>query len=158
MFRLRPFDEEPCANLSRISKDLCPLAVHLLLLRVAITEELAAESVSPDILEMGGLPRVSLTHWSRYVTRHAEQKFQMFMVSVLEIFMLSQHFGTATRRYEVGKQRLRVTIEERGLTPMIASDDLWYPAPAPDRLEAMLYLMADCGVIGEKGDEYFLKD
>lgn len=138
--------------------DYSALAMHLLFLCAVLTEELAAEGVPSDILDRGDLSRVSLARWNRHVTQHAEKKFAPFMVNFLEIFMLSQHFGTATRRYEVGKQRLRVTIEERGLTPMITPDDLWKPAPAPDRLEAMLSLMADCGVIAESDDGYFLKD
>jgi len=140
------------------TKDLCPVALHLLFLCAALTEELDSESVSTSLLDAGGVARVSLAHWMRYVERHAESRFVPFMVNFLEVFMLSQHFGTATRRYEVGKQRLRVTIEERGLTPMIAPDDLWYPATAPDRIEAMLSLMADCGVIGDSDEGYYSKD
>ncbi len=140
------------------SKDLCPFAMHLLLLCSVIVEELTAEGVPSQILEAGGAPRVSLSYWNRHLVRYSDLKITPFLVNFLEIFMLSQHFGTATRRYEVGKQRLRVTIEESGLTPMISPGDLWYPAPAPDRIEAMLSLMADCGVIGQSDDEYFLKN
>lgn len=129
------------------SEDLCSLALHLLLLDVAITDELVAKGVAPEILDMGGIARVSLLQWRRYVGRQSEQTFARFLVGFIEAFMLSQHFGTATRRYETGKQRLRVTIEENGLTSMITSDALWYPQRAPDRIETMLSLVADCGML-----------
>jgi hypothetical protein len=71
-----------------------------------------------------------------------------FLLTVIENFLLSQHFGVAATRYTAGKQRLRLTIEERGLTPMIDGlKEVWEPQVTPDRLEAALKLMADCGLV-----------
>lgn len=133
---------------------LCPLSVHLLLLVSAITDELKEAGVAKDVLDLGGAPRVSLSHWANYIDRQKEKIFPHFFLNFIETYMLSQHFGTATRRYQTGKQRLRLTIEENGLTPMISQNELWFPSPAPDRIETMLALLADCGMLELTEDGY----
>jgi hypothetical protein len=59
--------------------------------------------------------------------------------------VLSQHFSVAARRFDGEKQRLRICIEEEGLT--FLADDPLRPVVTPDRLATAVNLMADCGLL-----------
>jgi hypothetical protein len=100
--------------------------------------------------------RISMAKWAEFVFRNQNQPLQSFLSSLIENYLLSQHFGVAASRYETGKQRLRLTIEERGLVPMIGENDIWEPTITPDRLNSALSLMTDYGVLKQYDDEYAL--
>ena len=58
--------------------------------------------------------------------------------------------SVAARRFDGGTQRLRITIEEEGLTSLIAT-----PLPlrvTPDRLATALSLTFDCDLIKHTAD------
>lgn len=123
-------------------------SVILLLLCARIAQQLARDAAYLEYLQRGEARRVSLDHWQRFVFARQQSPLNSFLLTVIENFLLSQHFGVAATRYTTGKQRLRLTIEERGLTPMIGGlREVWEPQVTPDRLEAALKLMADCGLV-----------
>lgn len=133
--------------ISRGDVSVSAQAVALLMLSAGIARGLSSESDYLEYLRSGGGRRVSLDHWQRYVFTQLDAPLSEFLLSVFENFILSQHFGVAASRYSEGKQRLRITIEERGLTSMVnARRNVWRPGVTPDRLEAALDLMAESGL------------
>jgi hypothetical protein len=72
-----------------------------------------------------------------------------FLRHVFENLILSQHFSVAARRFDGATQRLRISIEEEGLS--FLADSPLIPSVTPDRLATALSLMADCGLL--RGDE-----
>lgn len=65
---------------------------------------------------------------------------------------MSQHSGVAASRFDGNRQRLRITIEEDGLTPMV--DKCLEPFIGDDRLDMALLLLADCGIVGKMGEGF----
>lgn len=129
-------------------------AIRILLLVTALTEELDSDKRCQPLLLEGGRPRVSLKYWAEFVRQKQELPVAQFLVSTIENFLLSQHFGIAALRTSQNKPRLRMTIEEQGLSSLLkAADAIWVPAPTPDRLESALSLMAECRLIQSKKDE-----
>lgn len=101
----------------------------------------------PHIRE-GGSTRVSLDCWAKFVQSNKSMPLQAFVSKLVENFLLSQHFGVAAARYTEGKQRLRLTIEERGLVSMLKNaNEIWKPNIARDRLDTILSLMKDAGLL-----------
>jgi hypothetical protein len=143
----RGMDEIQSAIRRRDGSSAAP-SVTLLLLCARIARQLARGSAYLEHLQRGEARRVSLDHWQNFVFARQQSALNSFLLTVVENFLLSQHFGIAATRYTAGKQRLRLTIEERGLTPMIGGlREAWEPQVTPDRLEAALKLMADCGLV-----------
>lgn len=122
---------------------------------VAATE-LEDVEVAKRHLEVGGRARVSLAHWKRYLAERKALPWFDTLQDFIETYLLSQHLATATRRQEQGKQRLRIAIEQEGLTPLIPRNLVWRPVMSPDRLGALMSLMADCGILKESEGEYLL--
>lgn len=123
-------------------------AVKLAILCAVIAKDLEHDDAAVIHLKVGGTPRVSLKKWSDFVYSHANTEMTDFLMIVVENFLLSQHFGTAAMRYSVGKQRLRITIEDSGLTSLLPGpDSVWHPRVTPDRLASAISLMVDCDLL-----------
>jgi len=115
------------------------------MLVAAITVELEVESHYGEFLSEGGNRRVSLSYWAKYVSGRKNLLLQQFLASLIENFLLSQHFGIAAIRTSETKPRLRITIEEEGLVSLLKTEnDVWKPGLTPDRLASTLSLMAEC--------------
>ena len=127
-------------------------AFRLLLLVGRLTELLQpARHLLPG-LDSGGAERISLLSWGRTLDRCEAKTLQDFLRFVFENYALSQHFAVATRRYDGQSQRLRLTIEERGI--MALTTKPWQPIITPDRLETGLSLMSECDLVLQEGDRY----
>lgn len=124
------------------------LAIELLMLCAAYADEFLQDKYAAFYALEGGAARISQGFWAKFVESNIALPFSAFFTKVIEVFILSQHFGVAAARYSEGKQRLRLTIEERGLVSMLNSlKETWRPAVTPDRLDAMLSLMVDARLL-----------
>jgi hypothetical protein len=126
-------------------------ALRAMLLCAKAAELLEVEPVAERAMVTGRAERVSLRHWRGTVARCWARPVREFLMLVLEGMVLSQHFAVAANRYDGGTQRLRITIEEEGLT--LLPGKLWEPSLTSDRLASALRLAGDCGLIkvGEDG-------
>jgi hypothetical protein len=141
-------------NIRKEKDDLVPSA--LLLLSLCREYAILVEEV-PDLrssLRYGGVEGLSLFSWRETCERAAGFKIEAFLLLVIEELVLSQHFAVATRRYDGGVVRLRVTIEEEGLRALVPKP--WQPAPAADKLASGLSLMADCGLVLRGASGYYI--
>jgi hypothetical protein len=102
------------------------------------------ESVDAD-LNLGGAERISLRFWLNTLDRSGSLRTKDFILLLLEQHIISQHLAVAARRYDGGTQRLRLSIEEEGLT-VLAEGGLPLTVTA-DRLFTALSLMAECRII-----------
>ena len=124
------------------------LALKLLVLCAEITRDLERDEYCKPYLDSGGTTRISLSSWREFVLGGRDLPVKTVLTDMIENYFLSQHFGIAVARYTEGTQRLRITIEEGGLTSMLNStNDAWRPNVTPDRLGSALALMADCGLV-----------
>ncbi len=120
-------------------------AVRILFLCAEYTDGLEMLETITGLLRHGGAERISLAYWRDFIRRCATLPFDEFLRLLFEQHVISQHLSVAARRFDGGTQRLRITIEEEGLTPLVAS-----PLPlrvTPDRLATALSLMSDCDMV-----------
>jgi len=128
-------------------------ALRILYVCAEFTDALDQLETVNALLRYGGAERISLVHWRDFVSRCAPLPFGEFLRLVFEQYVISQHLSVAARRFDGGTQRLRITIEEEGLTPLIAT-----PLPLRvtfDRLATALSLMSDCDMIERTADGTF---
>ncbi len=118
---------------------LHPLAEIGSLCRASLGETVDAE------LNLGGAERISLHYWHEAIIRFADLRPREFVLLLLEQFIISQHLAVAAMRYDGGSQRLRLSIEEEGLTAL--SNGYLPLAVTRDRLFTALNLMAECRMI-----------
>jgi hypothetical protein len=128
-------------------------ALRAMLLCAKAAELLSVEPVAERIMATGRAERVSLKHWRETVARCWTMPVREFLMLVFEGMVLSQHFAVAANRYDGGTQRLRITIEEEGLT--LLAPDAWWPRLTPDRLASALALAGDCGLIKVREESNF---
>jgi len=129
------------------------LALRILYICAEFTDALEKQETVTGLLRYGGPERISLVYWRDFLRRCATVRFDEFLRLVFEQYVISQHLSVAARRFDGGTQRLRITIEEEGLTPLIAT-----PLPlrvTPDRLATALSLMSDCNMIKRSADGTF---
>ena len=129
-------------------------AFRALFLCARVTDLLESMATLRPVLRLGGPDRISLAHFRNIVARCGPMPLEAFVRFCLEGLILSQHFAVAGSRFDGGTQRLRVTIEETGLTPLV--DRPWRPVVSADRLRAALALAADCGLIGRDTEGAFV--
>lgn len=125
-------------------------ALRILFLCAEYTDALEAMDAINKLLRHGGSERISLAYWRDFMRRCATLLLDEFLQLVFEQHIISQHLSVAARRFDGGTQRLRITIEEEGLTPLIAN-----PLPlrvTADRLATALSLMSDCDLIKHTTD------
>lgn len=128
-------------------------ALRVLYICAEFTDALEETETVTELLQSGGAERVSMAHWRDFMRRCDSLGFDEFLRLVFEQYVISQHLAVAARRFDGGTQRLRITIEDRGLTALVST-----PLPlnvTPDRLEAALYLMSDCGMVQHNSDGTF---
>ena len=126
------------------------LALRILYICAEFTDALEQQETVTGLLRYGGPERISLGYWRDFLRRCATVRFDEFLRLVFEQYVISQHLAVAARRFDGGTQRLRITIEEEGLTPLTA-----VPLPlrvTPDRLATALSLMSDCGMVRRTPD------
>ncbi len=100
--------------------------------------------IRPELM-LGTSERMSLMFLKDTMTRCANLQMVEFMRYLFENLILSQHFSVAARRFDGQTQRLRISIEEDGLT--FLADKPLEPVLTPDRLATAVSLMADCGLL-----------
>lgn len=123
-------------------------AIQLLLHCAVLANQLSSNPKANRLLSEGATTRVSLKHWASLVYRSRRDSVKRFLRLLVETYLVSQHLGVAAARYTGEAQKLRLSIEEEGLVSLLDSlKDCWSPNLTPDRLEAMLSLMSDCGLI-----------
>lgn len=98
-----------------------------------------------DEMRAGGAVRLSMRHMADRLKALADLPFAEAVRFCIEMFVISQHFATAVNRFDGINSRLRLTIEENGLSPLV--NEAWAPTVAADRLFILLALAADCGLL-----------
>ncbi len=145
-YRLQECVQSECEN-------AVALAVHTLLVCARLAELFDLEEQARSSLAHGGPQRISLRHWASTVRRIQSFPLRRALLHVIENFVLSQHFAVAVSRFDGATQRLRISIEEEGLRPLVGEP--WVPVVSPDRLDAALWLASDCGLIHGTEDGLF---
>lgn len=123
-------------------------SLSLLLQCSAFTEAFRRTRSTARRVNSGQLFRLPLGYWSDVVHQYAQVSLRSFLTKVYETFIISQHLGIAASRSADQRSRMRISIEDRGLTSLLGSaDKVLVPARTADRLGTALALMADCGII-----------
>jgi hypothetical protein len=91
-------------------KSVVPSALALLLLCRQYTAAFGVDGSMNSFLALGGAERVSLSYWKEFMEKHAGTRPCEFLSYLLEYLVVSQHLSVATRRYDGGTQRLRISI------------------------------------------------
>lgn len=128
-------------------------ALRILYICAEFTDALQQLETVTGLLRNGGAERISLAHWRDFLRRCAPLPVDEFLRLLLEQYVISQHLSVAARRFDGGTQRLRITIEEQGLTPLITKPSIL--RVTPDGLGAALSLMAECGMIQRNANNAF---
>jgi hypothetical protein len=122
--------------------DLYPVtAIQLLTLAALLTRAHASSDAAQQYLEEGR-GRVPLTTLLEILGR--EEPLEQSLHWIFADMVVSQHLVTAVTRNTDETQRLRLSLEEEGLS-CITGRPL-RPLPTPDRLENFLHLLADAMV------------
>lgn len=140
-------------SLKKNSDGILPISLKMLLLVASLTRLITESGMNFRQLNFGGRDRVSLRFWLEIVEKWKSRSSSDFLRYIFENFILSQHFGVAASRFDGNRQRLRITIEEEGLSLMVSKQ--LEPFIGDDRLEMALLLLADCGEIAKTVDNSF---
>jgi len=120
-------------------------AMRALMLCASIAQTLERHPVASQAMQTGGQDRISISRWRQLAERGTNQPLQQFLLTLFEEMVLSQHFAVAAGRFDGGTQRLRISIEEEGLT--LLTNERWWPQLTPDRLPRALDLSAECSLL-----------
>ena len=120
-------------------------ALRVLFLCAEAAKHLADTGTIPADLALGGPERISLRYWLDTTDRCGDLKRDEFILLLLEQHIVSQHLSVAARRYDGGTQRLRISIEEEGMTSLV--NEVLPLRVTPDRLGTALSLMSECEMI-----------
>lgn len=132
------------------TKDMLALAVHLLLVCFRFAEAFLEDAVTKDEVSGGPPFRLPLGKWAEFIKGHQEQPMSSVLHKVFSRFIISQHLGVAASRSSDEKSRMRMSIEDRGLTSLLPNaKKALQPRRTPDRLPSALALMAECGMLRE---------
>lgn len=108
-----------------------------------------AEKVDEDPVlascDFGGIERLSLTVFNEWLAARDDDPAELAVVDLLETHVLSRHLSIGVGRFDGVKQRLRFTLEEEGLGPLVHRP--LDPSVTADRLDALLSLMSECGLV-----------
>jgi hypothetical protein len=126
-------------------KSVVPRALTILLLCRQYAAAFGADGGMKALLALGGAERISLLYWKEFLEKYQAVLPREFLSYVLEYLVVSQHLSVATRRYDGGTQRLRISIEEEGLCSL--TGDYWRPPVTDDKLSNAVSLMAECNLI-----------
>jgi len=120
-------------------------SLRVLFLCAEAAQHLADPGTIPRDLAMGGPERISLHYWFDTIDRCGDLKREEFLLLLLEQHIVSQHLSVAARRYDGGTQRLRISIEEEGITSLV--NEVLPLRVTPDRLSTALSLMSECEMV-----------
>jgi hypothetical protein len=125
-------------------------AVRALLFSAVVARVLSeSDATCGTEVRRGRGDRISLSFWSDVVEQLRSTTWKEFLSVVLETYVLSQHFAVAAGRFDGGTQRLRITVEERGLE--LFAPEVFGPVVSRDRLATALSLMVECEMIDGDG-------
>ncbi|MBF0392498.1 MAG: hypothetical protein HQL38_07440 [Alphaproteobacteria bacterium] len=133
------------------SAGLAAACLHALSVCASFAGCLSADT--PEI-RLGGAARLSLYHLSQRFFALADAPIVEAARYLLEALVISQHFATAVNRFDGQNQRLRLAIEETGLSHLIG--EAWHPTVTADRLATILSLAAECGLVAQVPEGYLL--
>ena len=119
--------------------------MKILLLMRRFGEWLAEDALLKQQIGRGGTQRISLAYWCRVFDKNSDQPLEHLLSVLIENLILSQHFAVATNRFDGGRQRLRIILEENGLEALVEWP--WQPRITADRLASALSLLLDCGLV-----------
>lgn len=134
---------------------ICGSAMKILLLMRRFGEWFAEDALLKQQIGRGGTPRISLAYWCKVLDKNSGQPLEHLLSVLIENLILSQHFAVATNRFDGGRQRLRIILEENGLEALVERP--WQPRITADRLASALSLLVDCGLLSydSDSDKYF---
>jgi hypothetical protein len=132
------------------SVEMLVVSFRLLLLCVRFAEAFRDDAVTKNEVGAGARFRLPLGVWADFVKAHEQQSLTDFLHKVLARFIISQHLGVAASRSSDEKSRMRMSIEDGGLTSLLPNArKVLQPRRTADRLASALALMADCGLVRE---------
>ena len=123
-------------------------ATELLVQCTAYAEAFKHDPFAAQHINDGPKFRVPLGYWAEAVRHHQSLPLRTFLRKVIETFLISQHLGIAASRAGDERSRMRISIEDRGLTSLLPGQaKVFKPGRTPDRLGAAMALMHSCGLI-----------
>lgn len=137
--------EELRGKIADESEPILPTALTILLLCSEFAGAFRRDEAVSAYLDLGGAERVSIKYWKGFVEKYASAQPREFLSNLLEYLVVSQHLSIATRRYDGGTQRLRISIEEEGLTSVTGK--WWNPPVTADKLYNAVSLMNECDLV-----------
>jgi hypothetical protein len=139
---------EEAARDRATGSSLALTSVAVLLQCAALVDAFRNEPFSAARVDDGPLFRIPLGHWGAMVRNHLGLPLRDFLRKVFETFLISQHLGIAASRSRDERSRMRISIEDRGLTSLLSSaDKVLVPSRTPDRLATAMALMANSGLL-----------
>lgn len=130
------------------SDEMLALAVQLLLICVRFAQAFSEDPITKDEVGAGARFRLPLGMWADFITNHEQQPLSFVLHKVFSSFIISQHLGVAASRSRDEKSRMRMSIEDRGLTSLLPNaGKALRPKRTQDRLPSALALMAECGLL-----------
>jgi hypothetical protein len=128
--------------------DVVAQALGLLLLAAAHADAFKADPLMTKRVSEGAPFRMPLGMLANFVHAQQERPVSEVLHKLIGSFVISQHLGVAAARSGDEKSRMRLSIEDRGLTSLLANGaKVLSPRRTPDRLGSALALMADCGMV-----------
>lgn len=98
------------------------------------------------LVGLGGSVRVSVQYWLEIVERIKDRPMQSALEFFFTNLVISQHFAVATNRFDGKTSRLRLALDEGSIESLVAPRP-WYPRITEDGLDALLSVMASCGLL-----------
>jgi hypothetical protein len=123
-------------------------ATELLIQCAAFAGAFGKDDFAAGAANEGPRFRVPLGYWGEMVRSHQALPLRDFLRKVFETFLISQHLGIAASRAGDERSRMRISIEDRGLTSLLPSAaKVFKPVRTADRLASAMALMHSCGLI-----------
>ncbi len=131
-------DEEPVRAV--------PAVLGLTLSVLALAEQLVDARDEHGFAAIGARRRISMLHFKMWWQRRADVALREVLVDLLEELVLQQHVAVAVARFDNEQRRLRFSNDETGWVALPGSEPA-VPRLTPDRIEALLTLMADLALV-----------
>lgn len=139
---------EEAARDRATGSSLALTSVAVLLQCAALVDAFRNEAFSAARIDDVPLLRIPLGHWGAVVRNHLNLPLRDFLRKVFETFVISQHLGVAASRSRDERSRMRLSIEDRGLTSLLPNaSKVLAPTRTADRLATAMALMANSGLL-----------
>lgn len=106
---------------------------------------------------LGDADRMSMNWFIKWLTERKNMPLHDLLKDIFSDLVFSQHMRVALSRFDGSKQRLRFLIGDSGIEPTVSARDemgkLSLPW-MPDRLDTLVSLLCDCGVLIKKEGKY----